>query len=657
MSGKYPSSPEPITSLTALGDPDLVLEYLDFFNGGRRFSYNEEASRVRDNFAGSRITKIHLICTRANEKALETLQTKVAAEYPDVLLEPAFLQCEDIENKRDEQEMKETVYGLVARLSREGRLIISSGGRKTMTNRLIEAGLLYGCEGYLAITDSRQTDRKSSIRQQSHTFNVLWIPARQFYRERRNSILDREGIGDNFRSLTILPQTIIDRLHSERIGVDPANKRQELAWLQSLPKADLHCHLGGAFDPPLLKQLALLMVEECGIDDVALRQAIEHHIGHPVRELSSGQLRSLEPKARHCLHNLKLLLPEADSAELVPALVAGLSEEQIQDLSFDGRDIQDCRNMDLDWYIACGDLGGSSLLQTESCLRTALGWLLQKAYDDGVRYIEVRCSPANYCRQGLGIRNVLDILIDEGSRFMADHDDFTVHFLVMATRHKSRAAMASHVSAAVCYAAGSGGQENRVPRVVGFDLAGQEEDYDPVRFQDLFMPLHHHFINITIHAGEMESDDKIWQALYLLHAKRIGHGLKLVNNARMMDYVRDYGTAVEMCPSSNIQTNDFMLASEQAGSRYPLEAYLDHGIEVTINTDNLGISATRLSREYWLAGRLSRKGLSRWQILKLVRNGFRAAFLPKDRKDRLLKQVDRQIFQIVMDNFFPEASA
>ncbi len=648
--------PEPVVLLAALGNVDLILEYLDFFNGGARFSYTGEAEQVRRAFSGSGIAAVHLICTADSGKKLKELEGKVVADYPEVAIEPLFLRCTDIETAADEQEMKEEVYALVEKLAGStGRLIISSGGRKTMTNRLIEAGLLHGCEGYLAITDSRQTDRDKPIRDQTNTFNILWIPARQFYRERCDAIPLRDGIGDNFRSLAILPQSVLKKLQEERIGVDREQSDRELVWLRKLPKADLHCHLGGAFDLPLLRKLARLMVEDCRLDTSAVKKIVEEKTGVSLPRLTSGHLRSLRPEVRHCLDNLEELLDPVPPDGGIPALVAQLTDEQIEDLSFDSRKMRDCRAKDLAWYMTCGDLGGSALLQTERCLRAAMSWLLQRCYDDGVRYLEVRCSPDNYCRRDLDIRDVLNILIDEGRSFMRRHDDFTVNLLVMATRHKSRAAMASHVSAAVCFAGNTHQGSSRTPRVVGFDLAGQEKDHDPVQFRDLFMPLHHHFINITIHAGEMEDDDRIWQALYVLHAKRIGHGLKLINNRKMMHYIRDYGTAIEMCPSSNVQTNSFHLPGDASPrDRYPLKEYLRHGIAVTINTDNPGISATHLSREYLVAARLSENGLSRWDILKLVRNGFRAAFLPKDEKDRLLKKVDRQIFDIILNNYFQE---
>ena len=122
----------------------------------------------------------------------------------------------------------------------------------------------------------------------------------------------------------------------------------------------------------------------------------------------------------------------------------------------------------------------------------------------------------------------------------------------------------------------------------------------------------------------------------------------------MMDYVRDYGTAIEMCPSSNIQTNDFAEpgCGVSGGHRYPLKEYMEHGITVTLNTDNPGISATTLSREYHRAALMTEKGLSRWQILKLVRNGFKAAFLPRDEKDMMLKKMDKRVFSLILDEYF-----
>jgi len=212
----------------------------------------------------------------------------------------------------------------------------------------------------------------------------------------------------------------------------------------------------------------------------------------------------------------------------------------------------------------------------------------------------------------------------------------------------------AHIEAAVAFGQPGSGTG---PRITGFDLAGQEEGHDPETFRDIFQPLHDHFMNITIHAGEMEEDDKIRQAIYSLHAKRIGHGLKLINNAKMMAYVRDYNIAIEMCPSSNCQTNSFKTNDDDGdGLDYPLKHYFDEGLSVTVNTDNRGISDTTLTDEYLRAARLTAGGLSKWDTLRIIKNGFKAAFLPKKEKDHLLKNVDREVFEIILNEYFPEGT-
>jgi adenosine deaminase len=549
--------------------------------------------------------------------------------------------------------MLDLVYKKVRQLGADNDLIISSGGRQSVTQRLIEAGLLYGCKGYLIITAKHKEKRSESM-----NFNILWASARQFAEERRENLI-KDELGDNFRSLYLLPANAVERLRNERVGVDQDAAEADLTWLKKLPKADLHCHLGGAYDSSLLKKLAATLLDDLRIDlqkQLAIRTGFEKKLGKLLPDITSDDLRQLRQKKDdkpiiHCLQNLECLFDDMEKHVCAAVLIHGLDKPQLEKLSRDGKSGSEWPRR-LDWYMACGDLGGSSLLQSENTLRKALFWLMDASWQENIRLLEVRFSPDNYTRAGLTIRQVIDILMDEAQKFMKEHPGFHVNFLIMATRHKDRAAMVAHVAAAVTFSQPVSGDG---PRITGFDLAGQEEGNDPARFHDIFMPLHHHFINITIHAGEMEQDDKIWEAIYLLHARRIGHGLKLINNSKMMGYVRDYGIAIEMCPSSNRQTNSFKYFYTQDGqsNEYPLKKYLDHGIPVCINTDNRGISDTTLSNEYLQAARMTEGGLSRWEVLRLIKNGFKAAFLPKDEKDGLLKKIDEEVFRLMLDEFLP----
>ncbi len=650
---------EQLKLITALGNPELVLQFIDFFNGGERYSYNAESSAIRSRFNRMSLSDISLICTKEDQvqKALDDLHQTVATEYPALAghITEISLPCNDISCGNDDELMRQAVYEQIKALAADN-LIIASGGRKTVTNRLIEAGLLFGCMGYLTLTAPHGKEQREC----SDSFNLIWTPTRQFAEERQQSSFKGE-LGDNFRSLYLLPTTMIDRLRETKIGITPDMASEELAWLHRLPKADLHCHLGGAFDANLLKELAAVLLDELNIPEenrLRLRSLLEGKLGCSLTALSPEHLIALAKKEiSHCLAGLKDLFAGIPQPKhlLTAVLVDGLSIDQIQTLVWhEPADIKSDNNR-LDWYMACGDLGGSSLLQSKNTLRHALRWLLDQSVAENLRFLEVRFSPDNYTNGGLSIPEVIETLLDEARIFEEKHSGFWVNFLIMATRHKEKAAMAAHVAAAVTYGNPSGLGDS--PRITGFDLAGQEKDNDPMQLQELFMPLHLHFMNITIHAGEMAEDDKIWQALYLLHAKRIGHGLKLVNNEKMMGYIRDYGIAIEMCPSSNIQTNGFRRFDqpEETGDCYPLKQYLDFGLAVTINTDNRGISRTTLSQEYLEAARLTEGGLSRWEVLRLVKNSFKAAFLPKNEKDRLLKKIDEEIFSLILDDFFPEA--
>lgn len=631
--------------LTALGtNVNLILQIIDYFSGLNRFSYNREAAAIRQTFADSVIDAVHLFCTGGVMAQGQEAQKTFYQEYPEVRVELIPLACDDIGCGDDDTNMRKVVYETVERLAGPD-LIIASGGRKTITQRIMEAAIMHGCAGYFTITAPNEVERCADARFHTEKFNVIWSPAADFYREKRERII-RDEIGNTFRSLYLLPNWQIDRLRHDPFGVAPASKSDDLAWLTRLPKADLHCHLGGAYDLPLLKELAGILLDDLKVPEKqrgAIRQALEARLGTALTRLTADHLRSLAPDAVHCLANLGILYPDKKEKHIAHAvLVAALKEGQLADLVADGGRLPPIQDR-LQWYMKCGELGGSSLLQSEGALRRAVSWLATASTSDGVRYLEIRFSPGNYTRAGLDIDQVVEIVQDEGERQSQDHK-IRVNLLIMATRHKDEAEMRRHVEAAVRASKRTAGC-----RVTGFDLAGQEEENPPERFAEIFDPLHRHFIDTTIHAGEMDCQDKIWQAMYCLHAKRIGHGLKLIDNPRMMNYVRDWGIAVEMCPTSNRQTNGFrVFDGHDAGLVYPLKRYLDHGIVVTVNTDNPGISNTTASRELLMAARLTEGGLSRWDILRIVRNGFKAAFLPRNEKDRLLKEVDQQLFELLL---------
>ena len=159
--------------------------------------------------------------------------------------------------------------------------------------------------------------------------------------------------------------------------------------------------------------------------------------------------------------------------------------------------------------------------------------------------------------------------------------------------------------------------------------------------------------NITIHAGETEEVESIWQAVYHLNAERVGHGLKLLNNEDLLTKFLERGIAVEMCPSSNFQIvgfrDNYFPKETMHLPEYPLKAYLDKELKVSVNTDDPGISLTDMTHELHKAARMTQGGLSKWDILQLICNGFRSAFYPYERKKLLIRKAEQELAKLIKE--------
>jgi adenosine deaminase len=105
-----------------------------------------------------------------------------------------------------------------------------------------------------------------------------------------------------------------------------------------------------------------------------------------------------------------------------------------------------------------------------------------------------------------------------------------------------------------------------------------------------------------------------------------------------------------MCPSSNFQIVGFKDRFIETSDRlkiYPLKKYLDMGLKVCVNTDNPGISRTNSSLELHRAARLIAGGLSRWDILQLIKNGFSASFVSYEKRREILLKAEKEILTIL----------
>jgi aminodeoxyfutalosine deaminase len=140
-------------------------------------------------------------------------------------------------------------------------------------------------------------------------------------------------------------------------------------------------------------------------------------------------------------------------------------------------------------------------------------------------------------------------------------------------------------------------------------------------------------LRLTAHAGEYAGPESIWGALNL-GAERIGHGLTLYQDPELMDELATRQIPIEICMTSNLRTGCCAKLSD-----HPVRRYFDHGLMITLNSDDPAMFGTSLSQEYELAQ--TEFAFTDEHLRELARNSFEASFLPAEKKIAFLNLLDQ----------------
>lgn len=178
--------------------------------------------------------------------------------------------------------------------------------------------------------------------------------------------------------------------------------------------------------------------------------------------------------------------------------------------------------------------------------------------------------------------------------------------------------------------------EEGIP-IVGLDLAGQEAGYPAGKFKEVYEYAHQHFLLKTLHAGEAYGAESVFEAITECYADRIGHGYsmfmpEMIQDPAILDkekyisnlasYIADKRIAIEVCLTSNLQTNPAIADIRQ----HKFKAMLEHRIATVICTDNRLVSNTTVSKEYQLA--LDNFDVPLKRLKDMVAYGFKKSFFP-----------------------------
>ena len=169
--------------------------------------------------------------------------------------------------------------------------------------------------------------------------------------------------------------------------------------------------------------------------------------------------------------------------------------------------------------------------------------------------------------------------------------------------------------------------------VVGFGIGGDERQGPAELFADIYREAQESGLRRTAHAGETGGPENVIQAVALLGAERIGHGLAAARDAKVMDFLAERRIPLEVCISSNVATGVL-----QEFGDHPLRRLIQAGVPLTLNSDDPGLFATSLQREMLLAA--ARFSLGREELIQLCRNAIQFSFLSGEEKNALANELE-----------------
>jgi adenosine deaminase len=307
----------------------------------------------------------------------------------------------------------------------------------------------------------------------------------------------------------------------------------------------------------------------------------------------------------------------AADPELVIRL-AGKYDVDLNDVIHEGRYIWH----DFTTFLNAYDKAASVFRHPEDYRLLAYDYFSRLAAD-GAIYGEVFGSSDHAALMGIGYTDLVNAIAAGIEDAKADYG-IEGRIIMTCVRHlgpEAAEAVAETIAA------------NPHPMVTGFGMGGDERSFTVEDFANAFGIAGDAGLGLTSHAGEFAGPKSVWDSLDHLGVTRIGHGVRSIEDPKLVDRLAHDGIVLEVCPGSNIALGVY------AGyDRHPLRQLYEAGVRVTLNSDDPPFFHSNLAKEYEIAG--NHFGFDRQMLDQCTRNALNAAFVDDDTRRRLMKRLD-----------------
>ena len=271
----------------------------------------------------------------------------------------------------------------------------------------------------------------------------------------------------------------------------------------------------------------------------------------------------------------------------------------------------------LDLYYA----GAAALIHERDFFELAQAYF-ERAHADGVIHAEIFFDPQTHTARGVAFRTVLDGLeracVDAEQRF-----GISSRLILCFLRHLSEDDGFATLEEA----------RPHLDRVHGVGLDSSEKGHPPAKFERLFRRCREFGLHIVAHAGEEGPPEYVIEALDLLGAERIDHGVRAAENPALLARLAREAVPLTVCPLSNVKLCVF-----PGLEHHNLKTLLDAGLKVTINSDDPAYFGGYVAQNYIETARAL--GLTRAELKQIARNSLEASFVPASQRTRWFALLD-----------------
>lgn len=265
---------------------------------------------------------------------------------------------------------------------------------------------------------------------------------------------------------------------------------------------------------------------------------------------------------------------------------------------------------------------GFQLMQTKEQLELVTLDLLEQLKDDNVIYAEIRFAPLLHIAKGLTPKEVVSIVNNALTKGM-QQTGIEARLILCTLRHYSEEESMETVQLVELF---------KGTNVVGFDIAGDEAGFPVKNHIKAFEFASAHAIHCTAHAGEAKGPESVRETLDHFHPTRIGHGTRSAEDESLLVFLKNKNIHLEVCPTSNIQTNVFDKIEDHAAN-----TIFTAGVSMSVNTDGRTVTPVTLSHEYAVLEKTFQWGKS--HFLKCNLEAIAHSFTTPEIKEKLIQKI------------------